>query len=62
MKTVTFIIGGGEVEVESSGFKGAACDAATKAFEDVLGGTPKTKKRKAEFYEKEPTVTIKAGK
>lgn len=60
-KTITFTIGDGAVEVEAKGFKGGGCDAATKAFEEVLGGEITSKKRKAEFYEKEPTVQLKAG-
>lgn len=60
-KTITFTIGDGNVEVETKGFKGAGCDAATKAFEEVLGGDVTSKKRTSEFYEKEPTVRLKAG-
>ena len=52
MKTVKFIIANGEVIIEASGFKGGACDAATKAFEEVLGGKLSNKKRKTEYFEK----------
>ena len=60
-REITFIIGDGQVELESSGFKGAACEAATKGFEAVLGGPITNKKKKAEFYEKEPVVRLNAG-
>ncbi len=59
-KEVTFIIADGEVKIEASGFTGGACDAATKAFEEVLGGSVKTKARKAEFYKTAP-VQLKQG-
>lgn len=51
MKTITFIIGDGNVEIETKGFKGSACEAATKAFEEVLGGEITAKKRKTEYYQ-----------
>jgi hypothetical protein len=60
MKTVVFTIGDGNVEIEASGFKGGACDAATKAFEEVLG-TATNKKRKAEYYEKPAVNQLKVG-
>jgi hypothetical protein len=60
-KEIIFIIGDGQVELEAKGFKGGACEAATKAFEDVLGGPINNKKRKAEFYDKSPEVRINAG-
>lgn len=60
MKTVTFVIGDGQVNIEASGFKGGACDAATKAFEEVLG-TPTNKKRKAEYYQAAEPVRLTAG-
>ena len=55
MKQVIFTIENGQVEIKSSGFKGGACDAATKAFEEVLGGTGK-KTRTSEYYAKEDNV------
>ncbi|EIQ01081.1 Protein of unknown function (DUF2997) [Opitutaceae bacterium TAV1] len=61
MKQIVFTIGDGQVELEAKGFKGGACEAATKAFEEVLGGTVSNKKRKTEYYEKEPVVHLKAG-
>jgi Protein of unknown function (DUF2997) len=61
-REIIFTIGDGQVEIEAKGFKGGACEAATKAFEDVLGGKIATKKHKAEFYEKSPEVRINAGK
>jgi len=59
-KSVTFIIDNGKVEIEASGFTGGACDAATKAFEEVLGGGVTGKKRKQEFHKVAP-VTLKQG-
>lgn len=61
-KEIHFLIGDGQVEIEAKGFKGGACEAATKAFEDVLGGNITKKKHKAEFFEKSPEVRINAGK
>ncbi len=61
MKSVTFIIGDGQVEMEAHGFKGGACEAATKAFEEVLGGNVTGKKLKADFYAKEPQQHLKVG-
>ena len=60
-KSITFIVGDGEVELEATGFKGGACDAAAKGFEEILGADITKKKRKAEFHEKEPTVKLNAG-
>jgi len=51
-KTVVFTISGGKVEIESSGFTGNACEAATKAFETALGGEITNKTKKAEYYQK----------
>lgn len=59
-KQVIFTIEGGEVKIEASGFKGGACDAATKAFEEILGG-PGEKKRKSEYYEKPDQIHLNAG-
>jgi hypothetical protein len=59
-KTVTFIIDNGKVEIEATGFTGGACDAATKAFEEILGGNVSGKKRTADFY-KTDAVQIKQG-
>ena len=58
-KQITFIIGGGEVEIATAGFKGPACEAATKAFSDVLGGQTKNKKRTADYYAKDDKVKLK---
>ena len=60
MKTIIFTIGDGEVTLESSGFKGKACEVAAKAFEETLGGPITNKKKKAEFYDKE-VVHLTAG-
>lgn len=59
-KTVTFVIGDGDVTIEASGFTGGACEVATKAFEEVLGGNVTKKTRKAEAYKVAP-VTLKQG-
>lgn len=61
VKQIVFTIGGGEVELEASGFKGGACEAAAKGFEEILGAEIKNKKRKAEYYEKEPAVRLTTG-
>ena len=61
MKEVTFTIKDGQVTIEASGFKGGACDAATKAFEDILGGAVSGKKRKTEYYQQEQ-ATLKVGR
>lgn len=61
-KTVTFIIADGKVEIQSSGFVGGACDAATKAFEEVLGGNITDKKRTADFYKKQETRLTQGAK
>ena len=60
MKTVIFEIANGEVQIKASGFKGGACDAATKAFEEILGGAGK-KARTSEYYEKPPAEHVKIG-
>ena len=60
-KKLVFIVGDGEVELEASGFKGGACEVAAKAFEQALGAEVTKKKRKAEFFEKEPTVKLSTG-
>lgn len=60
MKKVVFTIGDGKVEIEASGFKGGACDAATKGFEEVLGGAG-TKTRKAEFHEQDKPNQLHVG-
>ncbi len=61
LKTIEFIVGDGEVQIEASGFKGGACEAASKAFEDALGGNVTGKKRKAEFYQAAPTQKLTTG-
>lgn len=48
-KTITFIIRDGKVTIEATGYVGSACEAATKAFEEALGGEITGKKRKPEF-------------
>lgn len=61
MKSVTFTIADGQVGIEASGFKGGACEAATKAFEDVLGGNITNKTRKTEFYQQEKPQHLNVG-
>jgi hypothetical protein len=53
-KTVIFTVDGGKVEIEAIGFTGGACDAATKAFEEILGGAVSGKTRTQEFYKVAP--------
>lgn len=62
MKSVTFTIHGGEVTVEAHGFKGSACEVATKAFEEVLGNNVSGKKLKAEHAAKVAPQYIGVGK
>jgi hypothetical protein len=50
-KTITFIIADGKVTLEASGFTGPACEAATKAFEQALGGEVTSKTRKPEYHQ-----------
>lgn len=61
-KSVTFIIDKGQVEIEATGFTGGACDAATKAFEEVLGGNVSGKKRTNEFYKTSPVKLTQGAK
>lgn len=61
-KIVTFIIDGGKVEIEATGFTGGACDAATKAFEEILGGNVSGKKRTQEFYKTAPVKLTQESK
>ena len=60
-KEVIFTIGDGKVEIEASGFKGGACDAATRAFEEVLGGNVTGKKRKTEYFQTEKPQHLNVG-
>jgi len=61
-KTITFIIDGGKVTIEAHNFTGPACEAATKAFEEALGGAITDKKRKPEFLQREQQAArTKAG-
>ncbi len=61
-KEIIFIIDGGQVEVSTTGFKGAACEAATKAFEDVLGGAITGKKRTADYHKTEDVRITQGAK
>lgn len=42
----------GELQIEGVGFKGASCEAATKALEQALGITKATVK-KAEYHQRQ---------
>jgi hypothetical protein len=57
-KSVTFIIGNGDVTIEANGFTGSACEVATKGFEEVLGGNVVSKQRK---FETEKVATVAIG-
>jgi Protein of unknown function (DUF2997) len=59
-KIIVFTIeDSGSVAIETSGFKGKACEAATKAFEEALGGSVTGKSKKPEYFQRE-TVADKA--
>ena len=50
MKTIKAVITPqGEVQIETTGFKGAACEQATADLEKALGTTA-SKKKKPEYY------------
>jgi hypothetical protein len=59
-KTIVFTIEDGQVVCETSGFKGSACEAATKEFEAALGGEVTGKTKKPEYFQQN-TVTVGAG-
>ena len=61
-KQIVFIIDNGTVEIEASGFTGGACEAATKAFEEVLGGNVTNKKRTADYYKTAPVKLTQGAK
>lgn len=49
MKTITVeITPEGDVQIDAIGFKGNACEAATRAIEDALG-VPAKRKKKPEY-------------
>ena len=51
MKTAIITIAtDGTLTIETVGFKGSSCEAATKALEEALGKTSNPK-RKPEFYQ-----------
>ena len=61
METIEIVIDTrGEVRMTTKGFKGAACQAATKPFEDVLGGKT-TETLTGEYYEKPIENKLKVG-
>lgn len=41
----------GTVNIEAAGFKGGACEKATKAIEEALGGGVKQRKKKPEYWQ-----------
>ncbi len=49
----------GELTIEAVGYKGSACEKATKAMEQALG-TPGKRSKKPEYYQTN-TQTQKAG-
>lgn len=59
-KQIVFTIEKGEVTLETSGFTGSACEAATKAFEEALGGKISEKKHTAEYHRQNP-VRLQQG-
>ena len=64
MPSIKFTIHNGVVQIKAMGFKGGACDAATKVFEEVLGGDVSGKTRTSEFYEEEvgePKIKVGGG-
>lgn len=53
MKSIEVVIGvDATVTVEACGFKGQACDLATKAFEEAMGQVTK-KAKKPSYYQQE---------
>lgn len=49
-KIILTIAPGGELTIETTGFKGKACEAATKAMEEALGVKTKSVK-KPEYFQ-----------
>ena len=41
----------GEIKIEAIGFKGNACEKATKAIEQALGTTKGPRAKKPEYYQ-----------
>ena len=64
MKTIEFTLKpGGEVVIEPKGFVGKACLAATKPYEDALGGRALSDTPKPEMAQVAPAVeTAKQGR
>lgn len=59
-KRIVFTVENGQVTLETTGFTGPACEAATKAFEEALGGKITEKKRTADYHRSAP-VQLKQG-
>ena len=52
-KVITFVIDNGQVEIKATGFKGSSCEAATKAYEEALGGKILHREKTPEFFQHE---------
>ena len=50
-QSIVFTIAHGKVTIEANNFTGPACEAATKAFEQALGGKVTEKTFKPEFHD-----------
>jgi len=60
MKTIIVSVENtGEVQIETTGFKGKACEAATKALETAMG--VKTNSRKKPEYHAEDKPQLSTG-
>ena len=52
MKQITIdVLPDGTVSIEAAGFRGNACEKATKAIEEALGGKVQQRKKKPEFWQ-----------
>jgi hypothetical protein len=54
-KVILEVSADGEVTIEAVGFKGPACEKATKALEESLG-TVKSRKKKPEYHQAQVNV------
>ena len=60
METITVTIHNGQVKIETKGFKGSACQIATKGIEAALGGA-ESETLTPEFYQKPIENKLKVG-
>lgn len=60
-QTITFIIGGGKIESEASGFKGKTCASEIAKFTSALGGKVEHAENKPEFYQAAGGTNINVG-